>query len=291
MAETKLDFEKIFKAVPDVPFEQYSEMFKEFFVMKREGGILEVRMHTNDGTPMWNYGLHKGLGQLFTYIGRDLANELLIFTSSGDSWIGLPDMQYMALLTQQAANDPKAYARKTYDQWYMDGTQLLKNFIFNIDIPTITAINGPTLVGHTEWALASDVTLCTPDFEFIEGHYGVGLVPGDGLFLTFKHLLGEKKANMMAYTGMKVNAEKALDWGLVSEVVPRDKLLDRAWEIARTIMKQDYYTRRLTHLTMAQDWKRSIVNDFDFQFACEGWSACMNTPYDANKDPDGKFKK
>jgi len=278
----------LFNCVKPVPFEEYKEMFKDWFILKREDGIIEVQMHTNGGPGLWTYGMHKGLGMLPKIIAQDNENGVMIITGTNDVWLTFAGMEYGEILIESAAKNPQEYARRTYDEWYMDGKELLKAYLFDLQIPTIAVLNGPSPIGHTEFALACDLTLCTPDFAFKEGHFGIGLVPGDGQFLALRHILGEKRANMMAYDDMQINAEKALEWGLVNEVVPREKIMQRAWELARKIMKQDYHTRRLTHHVMTDPWRRDVLADFDMQFACEGWAASMKSPAKGLKEIEEK---
>lgn len=277
-----VDTTNMFHTVKSVPFEEYKEMFKDWFIMKRENGILEVRMCMDGGPAKWCYGVHKGLGLICKYIAQDLENQVLIITGTGDQWLGFPDFEYLQLLQDNCEYDPIKYNQQTYDEWYKDGVAELRNFIFDLEIPTIAAINGPSPVGHTEFALACDLTLCTPDVCFREGHYGVNLVPGDGQYLAMRHLIGDKRMNYLVYTQENVDAQKALEWGLVNEVVERDKLMERAYELANQIMKAPYHTRRLTHRVLTAEWRRDLEANFDFQFACEGWAATMVPPNEGN---------
>ena len=267
----------MFRTIPKTPFEEYKELLKEWFILERDDqGILTVRMHHEGDKPaMWCYGLHRGLGQLCKYVKQDKDNQVMIITGTGDQWIGMPDMKYISLLVNNSETDPHELARQTYDEWYIDGKELLNGFFFDLEIPTIAAINGPTIVGHMEFAMACDLTLCTPDVYIREGHFGVNDVPGDGLYLVLKHLLGEKRASYMVYTGCEISAKQALDWGLVNEIVERKDLYARAYELAQQIMKQSYHTRRLTHMALTKSWREDVVKDFDFQFALEGWAASM----------------
>jgi len=68
-----------------------------------------------------------------------------------------------------------------------------------------------------------------------------------------------------------VDAKTCLDWGLVNEIVPREKLLDRAWEIAEQIMKQPRMIRRLTHEITNRPWQRIFQNDFHLQIGLENF--------------------
>ena len=68
--------------------EEYAERFARFFKFKRsDDGILEVRMHTFDGPVRWSYQMHHAFSELWTAVGHDTKNEVLIFTATGDQWI------------------------------------------------------------------------------------------------------------------------------------------------------------------------------------------------------------
>lgn len=259
---------------PYTTFEEYSERFKNYFSMKRENGIIEVRHHKldePDEPATWRYGIHKGWGQLAKLIGQDPENEVLIMTGTGDAFLTGMDPKTMKAHFDKRYEDPTAYLDTMYPM-YRDGSDLLYNMVFDLHIPTISAINGPS-VGHTEFALMTDMTLCTPQTSFHDGHFSAGVVPGDGQHLVFNYLCGYKRANYMAYMGKSVSAQKALELGIVNEVVELKDLLPRAWEMARTIMKQDRVVRRLTHDMIREPLRRTLTQDFPSQFAMEWWGA------------------
>lgn len=260
-------------------FESYQERFKEFFVLKRENGIIEARMHLNGKEAGWCYGIHNGWSRLIRAIAQDPENEVLIITGTGDEFIAPITHSTAMVAFEYMEKDPMEYARTMYDDWYVDGQQLLADFVNSINIPTIGVINGPA-PGHTEFPLACDICLAAPDANFVEPHFsaGPGFVPGDGQYLAFQHLIGTRKANYLAYTGTNIDAETAKDWGLVDEVLPREQLLDRAWEIARMMMTKDRMVRRLTHDIARQPWKAALDElKFSQQFALECWCAGLTT--------------
>lgn len=253
--------------VPDEPLESYQERFKDHFLFRREDGILEVRMHQNGGTPEWSLELHRALPQMFQAVGSDRANEVFIFTGSGDHWLH----EFNTTSFGHQADSEEVFKESNYDTWFVDGTKLQENLLWSIDIPIITAINGPGF--HTEFALLADLTLCSDDSVFIEPHIPLGMVPGDAQLLVFQELLGIKRANYLAYLIDGVDAQKALEWGLVNEVMPREQLLPRCWEIAREIMKSDRIVRRLTTQVLRRRWKRLFTDDFSMHFAHELFAA------------------
>jgi len=242
-------------------FEDYREKYATHFKLERRNGILQVQMHTQGGPVMYGLPIHNAWSQLWLDLGNDPDNEVLIFSGTGDKWIAGFDPDFAA---QSLAELP---ADAFYDQIYSDATKLLEAFIFNIDIPTIACINGPGL--HTEFALLCDITLCAEHAELFDPHFRFNLVPGDGQGLTFQELMGLKRAAYFLYTSDKINAQMAKEMGLVNEVLPLDRLLPRAWEIAEKIMQKSRTIRRLTSAVLRRQWKRRLVQDLGFHIAHE----------------------
>ena len=101
-------------------------------------------------------------------------------------------------------------------------------------------------------------------------HFGdLGAVPGDGQGLTFQELMGLKRAAYYLYTSDKIDAQTAREIGLVNEVLPLDRLMPRAWEIAEKIMKKPRSVRRLTSAVIRRPWKRLLVQDLGFHLGHE----------------------
>lgn len=255
--------------VPRPDFDAYAEKYSDYFVMRRRDGIIELRMHTDGGPARFGFAVHNAWAQAWQEVGNDPGNEVLIITGTGDQWLGIPETiaadpaETVNRLTQDPR--PKDFA---YEHGFYDATKLLENFVFGIDIPTIAAINGPSIV-HTEFALLCDITLAAETATIIDPHLLAGTAPGDGQQLTLQELIGTKRAAYHLYTGQPIGARQALDLGLVNEVLPADGLLSRAWELAETIMKAPRAARRLTHAIAQRPWKRRLVQDLGFGVAHE----------------------
>lgn len=95
----------------------------------------------------------------------------------------------------------------SYEHAYYDGTKLLENFVFGIDIPTIAAINGPS-AAHTELALLCDITLADETATIVDPHFLVGVVPGDGQQLTL-HARGYRRPGMRGASRQPARREAA----------------------------------------------------------------------------------
>jgi enoyl-CoA hydratase/carnithine racemase len=76
--------------------DDYQKQFEGKFDFERKNGILQVRMHT-DGKPVkWSYQMHNALAELYSVIGHDSENEVIIWTSTGEAWIADFDAEAFA---------------------------------------------------------------------------------------------------------------------------------------------------------------------------------------------------
>ena len=108
-----------------------------------------------------------------------------------------------------------------------------------------------------------------------DDHFGDATVPGDWQAACLQAVLGIKRGAYMMFMVNTIDAQTALDWGLVNEVLPKDKLLPRAWEIAEKIMKQPRSIRRLTHQLTIRPWKRLVMDDFQVQLGLEMYGGAL----------------
>jgi enoyl-CoA hydratase len=101
--------------------------------------------------------------------------------------------------------------------------------------PVVAAINGYALGGGLETALACDIRIASSNARFAAPEIKLGWIGGGGMAVGLVNAIGSSNAALMVLTGDMVDAERALAWGLVSELVEPAALLGRAQEIARTI--------------------------------------------------------
>lgn len=104
--------------------------------------------------------------------------------------------------------------------------------IEELPIPVIAAVNGYALGGGCELALACDIRIASENARFAQPETGLGIIPGFGGSVRLPATVGRARAAYLILTGKRVNAADALTMGLVSEVTPRESLMERANEIA-----------------------------------------------------------
>jgi enoyl-CoA hydratase/carnithine racemase len=246
-------------------FDEYKEWFKDFADLKREDGILQVTWKTNDG-PMHHSGMsHRAMSQLTRTLSMDWENEIIIFTHIGDNW-----------MIESDANGWETYSElptQRFQHQYFDDTNLIKNMVFDLDVPTIGALPGPGF--HWDSAFLCDVTICTEDTKIEVPHAQGGLVPGDGMGLMAQHYLGTKLGNYYMMTSRQITAQEMLAHGMVSEVVEKGKAVERAWEIARMWKRMPYENRTIMGNLAKRPLKKLLVEDLKLHTVSEQYGSLL----------------
>jgi len=116
--------------------------------------------------------------------------------------------------------------------------------------PTIAAVNGHALGGGCELALACDLRVAADHAKFGQPEVGLGIIPAAGATQRLPRLIGLGRAKHMILTGEPITAATALDWGLVSAVVPAAELLDTARTLASRILSRGPLAVRLSKLAL-----------------------------------------
>lgn len=242
-------------------FDEIKEMFKELFVMdRREDGVVTVRMHCNGGPLIWSMELHDAIGKMWRMLGTERSTEMIIFTGTGDVWVS--DFEKESWIPETV--DPIG---TRYNHMFIDGRRMLIAQIQDTEVPTLGVLSGSG--GHTELALCCDFAIAADDITILDPHTISGNVPGDGIQSAFLQLMPYRQAVWYLMTSDKITAQQALQFGLVSEIVPRERLMDRAYEIADIMMAMSRYTRRLSTQIVRRGWKQRIVDDLDLAFGTE----------------------
>jgi enoyl-CoA hydratase/carnithine racemase len=231
--------------------------------MKREDGILEVALHTRGGPLVFNGYVHEALVGAFRDIGDDPENHVVILTGTGD--------EFCAQITGDGFD---FFTPTGYDKILREGTKVLEN-ILDVHVPMIAAINGAVAV-HSEYALLCDIVIAAENAYFQDApHPAFGIVPGDGLHIVWPEVVGEIRGHYFLLSGQKLSAAEAREYGAVNEVVSREALLPRAWELARHMKKQNPLTLRYTRMTLSNRFRRRLQEGLSYGLALEGISAAQ----------------
>src|SRR3989442_1671817 len=109
------------------------------------------------------------------------------------------------------------------------------------------------------------------------GHFPNGMVPGDGMHIIYPLLLGWNRGRYFLLTGQTLDAPKALELGLVNELLPRADLLPRAWALAEQLAQRPSLLLRYTRVLFTQPLKRQLIDHLGYGLALEGMSVVDRT--------------
>jgi enoyl-CoA hydratase/carnithine racemase len=104
--------------------------------------------------------------------------------------------------------------------------------LYDLDVPTIAAVNGAAIGAGCDLACMCDIRIASERAKFAESFVKLGIIPGDGGAWLLPRLVGQSKAAELTFTGDTIDAVEALACGLVSKVVPADDLMDEARALA-----------------------------------------------------------
>lgn len=125
-----------------------------------------------------------------------------------------------------------------------------------LPMPVIAAIDGFALGGGAELAYAADIRIATPSLRIGNPETGLGIIAAAGATWRLPEIVGDARASELLLTGRALDADEALQWGLISSVHPADELLPAAHAIVDRIATNDplatQHTKRALRTPRAQ---------------------------------------
>jgi enoyl-CoA hydratase/carnithine racemase len=263
-------------------YSEYHDQYANYRLELDQDGILFMQCHTNGGSLVWDWKAHDDMSDAFADVAGDREIKVLIHTGTGANynadWGPAPVEKPLYL----AMDGQKGLAKLDEKTWY--GRMLVEN-ILAVDVPVISAVNGPCNI-HSEVPLLGDIVLASEDAYFQDlAHFPRGMVPGDGQHVLWPRLIGPNRARYLLLTGHKLPAEQALEWGAINEVHAKEKLLDRAWELARELANRPPLTLRYTRMLFTQDLKRAFLDELSHGLAREAYAQRQFFPVGAGMAP------
>jgi enoyl-CoA hydratase/carnithine racemase len=141
---------------------------------------------------------------------------------------------------------------------YRNGIQRIPLAISKLEVPIIAAVNGAAIGAGCDLTMMCDMRIASEKALFAESFVKVGLIPGDGGAWFLPRVIGISRANEMAFTGEPVDAETALSWGMVSQVVKPDELLSAAMKLALRVAANPPGALRMTKKLIKESDRMSL---------------------------------
>ncbi|GAA1970659.1 crotonase/enoyl-CoA hydratase family protein [Nocardioides panacihumi] len=186
-------------------------------------GIMVITLNRPEARNAVNEEMCVLVGDALTQAEQDPAVRVVVLTGSGDK-------AFCAGADLKALSRGERIIPEGREKWGLAG------YVgHGISKPTIAAVNGPALGGGTELVLASDLAVAADTATFGLPEVKRGLVAGAGGAFRLIAKLPPTVAMELLLTGEAISASEALNLHLVNRVVPADRVLDAALELAATI--------------------------------------------------------
>ena len=214
----------------------------QFLIYEQDGGIVTLTMNRPEERNALSYaGQFEEIVDTCDRINRDRGVRAVILTGAGPAFCAGGNIKQMR-------EGSGIFAGTPFEQrnGYRHGIQLIPLAFYNLEVPTIAAVNGPAIGAGCDLACMCDIRIASEKARFAESFVKLGIIPGDGGAWFLQRAVGLSKACEMSFTGDPVGAEEALACGLVSKVVPAERLLDEARALAGRIAANPPHALRLT---------------------------------------------
>jgi enoyl-CoA hydratase/carnithine racemase len=227
----------------------------------RRGDIVELRFHTGHGPLVWSATAHREQYEAFSLLSRDREVKVVILTGTDSTYCGELDVT--------------SFAGIPWEEIWWEGRHMLMS-LNDIDVPIISAINGPATI-HAEIPVMADLVLAAPTVKFADrAHFALrDTVPGDGVNLVWGELLGPTRSKYFLMTGSSIDAEESVRLGVVNELVEADSLLSRAWELAEELASRSLPVLRYTKSALTVGFREHFSDRLSHSLGVEGnghWS-------------------
>ena len=211
-------------------------------------GITVVTLNRSQALNALSNPLRNTISATFDKLANDESTEVIILTGAGRAFtVGLD----LKELGGEVSQTEKPLSRD------------IEIAMREVGKPIIGAVNGFAITGGFEMALMCDFLVATPSAKFADTHARVGVVPGWGLSQKLPRLIGINRAKELSLTGNFLDAETALDWGLVNRVVDPEILIPTCIELANDILSTDKVTRTEIRKIMDAGWLSTLEAGLD----------------------------
>jgi len=180
-------------------------------------------------------------------INKDNSVRCVILTGKGRAFSAGGNVKHMRDKEGLFAGSPTELR-----QGYRHGIQKIPLAFYNLEVPTIAAVNGPAVGAGCDLACMCDIRIAGKSAKFAESFVKLGIIPGDGGAWFLPRTIGRSRAAELTFTGDMIDADLALEWGLVSKVVEDEDLMTAANDLAGRIAKNPPHALRLSKKLMRE---------------------------------------
>ena len=210
-------------------------------LLEKRGPIATLTLNRPDIlNPLGQAGDGEAVRAVCQEIEADTSIRCAILTGAGRAFSAGGDVKAMK-------ERSGAFGGSPYDvrEGYRRNIHLIVKSLYNLEVPLIAAVNGAAIGLGCDVACMADIRIASDKAKFGVTFLKLGLIPGDGGAWLMPRIVGASRAAELLFTGKVIDAATAAEWGLVSQTVAHDTLMDEAMALATSIAAQPPQTLRL----------------------------------------------
>lgn len=249
-------------------------MAYEYIRVEEQDGVLVITMDDPKVRNAIGPEMQNELNTELDRLGASATLRCLVLTGKDPSFCSGANVRGMARRIEQQEQAPERQVSLPSQPW--DAVeQRLKQFtadpeserfppirLHRLQKPSIAAVNGHAMGLGTGLALSCDIRIASERAGFSETFIQRGLIPADGSCWQLPRMIGLTNTFLMQYTGDIIDAETALRLGLVSKVVPHERLMEEALALARRLASGPTYSagliKWLVHRSLQVDFEEGL---------------------------------
>jgi enoyl-CoA hydratase/carnithine racemase len=240
----------------------YFGKYENLAFERDDDGVLVLRFHTDGGPIVFTERTHQDFTVALEELSLDPDNRALVITGTGNAFMDQIDGPSLGEIFKPAV----------WEKIRVEGAKVLQRLL-ELPMPVVGVANGPATV-HSEYLLLADIHIASEQATYGDyPHPAFGITGGDGVHVVWEEVAGTARAKWLLWTGETIDAETALQWGVVNEVVPHERALERGMELARSLAAKPAIYRTLQKQTLNLNLRRRITQDVPFGMALEGLTA------------------
>ena len=220
----------------------------DFIKYEQENAIVTLTMNRpEERNALSGDGQFQDFVDVCNRIKKDESVSVVILTGSGSAFSAGGNIKDMR--DRKGLSQGNAYQIRNN---YRHDIQNIPLSLYNLDVPTIAAVNGAAIGAGLDLACMCDIRIASEKAKFAESFVKLGIIPGDGGAWLLPRLIGQSKAAELTFTGDTIGATEALDCGLISKVVPNNKLMDEVFDLANRIAANPVHSLRMAKKLMRE---------------------------------------
>lgn len=240
----------------------------QFLTIERDGAVMTVTMNRpEDRNAITDPEQSAEFVALADSLARDRSVRAVVLTGAGQSFCSGGNVKSMREKSGLFADTP--FDQRTY---YRTTVQTIGKALWELEVPVIAAINGHAIGLGFDISLMCDIRVMAENAVVAESYVRLGIIPGGGGAWLLPRVAGLARASQMTLTGEAVTAAQALAYGIVTEVVPADRLLGRAQEIAAQVAANPGHATRMAKRLMREGMDQKLPTHLEIAAAYQALS-------------------